>query len=745
MKFYIFISLLLAIQIQAQTLFKGKVLHLESDNPVVGAVVFLTEIKKGALTDTSGFFYFKDLPAGTYTLKIMYVGHKPMVQKIEIVAYANVQVFKIENLPETTDEVVVSATLKEMNKLESAIPVEVYSPAFFKKNPSPNLFEALTMVNGVQPQLQCNICNTGDIHINGLEGPYTMLLIDGMPIVSSLSTVYGLMGIPNSMIKRVEIVKGPGAILYGSEAVGGIINIITKDPFQSPKLSIEATSSSYLDYNIDVATKIKLKKTSALLGINYFNLGTKWDKNNDGMTDVSLQNRISIFNKWSFERKKNRIASIAARLVYEDRFGGELNWTPTFRGTDQVYGESIFTKRAELIGVYQLPFDKEKITLQYSYNIHNQNSYYGTTPYFADQQVAFAQFLWDKKIGNRHDILIGLPFRYTYYDDNTPGTQTADTINAKNQPQNTFLPGLFLQDEYKITEKIIFLAGGRYDLSNYHGSIFSGRLALKYAPNKKNTFRLSTGNGFRVVNLFTEDHAALSGARQVVIANKLNPETSWNINVNYSRFIYHKFGYIGLDANAFYTRFGNKIVGDFLTDPSKIIFDNISGYAISQGIGLNTDFSFTNGFKIIVGATFMDVYQIENLQKVPQLYAPHFSGTYQISYSIEKIKLSLDYTGRVNGPMFLPVVPNDFRPEQSPWFDLANIQLSKKLPFNIEIYGGFKNLWNFLPSNPILRPFDPFDKNTSINNPNGYTFDPTYNYAPIQSIRGFLGLRWKLD
>lgn len=741
MKKIIGLLILFSAHCFAQFTFKGKILHIENNKPVIGAVVFFTEIKKGIATDTNGFFSFKDLQNGEYTLKIMYVGHKPLIKKVKIDKNQYTE-FQIENLPESTDEVVITATMKEMNKLESAIPVEIYNPAFFKKNPSPNLFEALSMVNGVQPQLNCNVCNTGDIHINGMEGPYTMLLIDGMPIVSSLSTVYGLMGIPNSMIKRIEVIKGPGATLYGSEAVGGIINIITKDPVQTAKLAVDITSTTYLDYNIDVAGKIKKGIATGLVGINYYNFSKKWDKNNDGFTDVTLQNRISVFNKWNFERKNNRVATIGARLVYEDRWGGQTNWTPTFRGTDSVYGESIYTKRLELIGVYQLPIDAQKLTLQYSYNVHNQNSYYGTSPYFATQHVAFAQLLWDKKIGLRHDFLVGLPFRYTFYDDNTVGTQTDLGIN---KPQNTFLPGLFLQDEYKLNEKFTILGGARYDYNNYHGNIFSGRLALKFAPNKKNTLRISTGNGFRVVNLFTEDHAALTGARQVIIANKLNPETSWNLNANYSRFIYHKFGYVGIDASVFYTRFGNKIVGDFLTDPNKIIYDNIKGYAISQGITANLDFSFTNGLKIILGVTYMDVYQIENQLKIPQIHAPNFSGTYQISYSFEKIKLSIDYTGRVYGPMYLPVVPNDFRPEQSPWFDLANIQLTKKLPYQIEIYGGLKNIWNFMPQNPILRPFDPFDKNISVNNPNGYTFDPNYNFAPLQTIRGFLGVRWKID
>src|SRR5690606_28508903 len=114
------------------------------------------------------------------------------------------------------NEVVISGTLKEVIKLDSPVPVEVYTSSFFNANPTPSIFEALQNINGVRPHLNCNICNTGDIHINGLEGPYTMILIDGMPIVSGLSTVYGLSGIPQSLIDRVEIVKGPASMLYGS-------------------------------------------------------------------------------------------------------------------------------------------------------------------------------------------------------------------------------------------------------------------------------------------------------------------------------------------------------------------------------------------------------------------------------------------------------------------------------------------------------------------------------------------------
>ncbi len=745
----LFLLLLLTISSQTAIYAQKKSIsgNITSNNiPVENIIVTLKGTFFEVSTDVKGAFTFFDIPIGNYTLEIRSLEHEYYSKKIIVKKEEDTYVkIILTELIHPTEEIVITGTMKETSKLNSPIAVEVYSSQFFKKQPSPTIFEALSMVNGVQPQLNCSVCNTGDIHINGMEGPYTMVLIDGMPIVSSLSTVYGLSGIPNSLVRRIEVVKGPAATLYGSEAVGGLINIITKDPLTTPKLQVDVMSTTYQDLNLDVSGRAKIRKITGLLGANYYTFTKRWDLNKDNFTDVTLQNRISIFNKWSLTRKNDQKASLAIRYVYENRFGGEMQWNTKWRGSDSIYGESIYTKRWELIGNYQLPINKEKITLQYSFNNHNQNSYYGNIPYNALQQTAFTQLLWDKKIGIRHDLLVGLPFRYIYYDDNTIATKDTNTVNPKNRPSKTILPGIFIQDEIKLTEKFTTLAGIRYDHHNIHGKIISPRLSFKYSPNKSNTFRLTGGNGFRVVNLFTEDHAALTGARKVEIKEALKPEKSWNVNLNYTKFINHKFGYIGIDGSLFYTYFTNKIVGDFLTNPNKIIYDNLKGYAVSKGATINIDFSFNAGLKLIAGITLMDVYQIEKdsvgeMKQEPQLFAPKFSGTYQLSYTFKKNGLSIDYTGRVNGPMYLPIVENDFRPSLSPWFDITNIQVTKKYR-TIEIYAGVKNLWNFLPKNPILRPNDPFDKNIAVNNPNEYTFDTSYNYASMQGIRAFLGIR----
>jgi outer membrane receptor for ferrienterochelin and colicins len=725
------------------------------DVKVQKATLRLIELQRSSQTNEYGGFGFVAISPGKYQLRISALGYKTQLNTIYITGDTILN-FNLVEQKEDLSEVVVTGTYKEVNRLESPVPVEIYTAKFFRKNPTPSIFDALQNVNGVRPQLNCNICNTGDIHINGLEGPYTMVLIDGMPIVSSLSTVYGLSGIPNSLVERIEIVKGPASSLYGSEAVGGLINIITKNVNHAPRFSADVMSTSYLENNIDVGFKTNFgKKSTVLTGLNYFKYGDKVDHNHDGFTDVTLQDRISVFQKWNFDRKENRLFSLAGRFLYEDRWGGEMGWNKHFRGGDEVYGESIYTKRFELLGNYQLPI-KEKIFFSFSLTNHDQDSRYGTTSYIAQQQIAFSQLTWDKKIG-RHDLLFGTAFRYTYYDDNTPATASANLLNGENQPERTYLPGIFIQDEIKLASKHALLLGMRYDYNSIHGHIFTPRLAYKFNFDETSILRLNAGTGFRVVNIFTEDHAALTGAREVVVANELKPERTYNVNLNYLKKLFSTNGSIyTFDLSSFYTHFKNRIVGDYETNPNEIRYDNLEGYAVSKGITANIDVALRAGLKINAGITYQDVSLMENGVKTQQILTEKFMGTWAISYRIERLNLGIDYTGNIYGPMRLPLISElDPRKPYSPTWSIQNIQFIYNGFKHIELYAGIKNLLNFTPNkgNPfiIARANDPFDKEVQFdgegkamvtpNNPYGLTFDPSYVYAPNQGIRGFFGLR----
>jgi outer membrane receptor for ferrienterochelin and colicins len=739
--FFFFIS----IALKAQKVFSGKVYDASTQKPLAGVSVFHPSTGKGTVTDSLGFFYINGSDS---KIRLSAIGYKTSNTDLK-----NNEFVEINLKPDVTqfEELVVSGTLKEMSKMESPVAVDVLSRQFLYKNPTPSLLDAFQNVNGVRPQVNCNVCSTGDIHINGLEGAYTMVLIDGMPIVSSLGTVYGLSGIPNSLIEKIEIVKGPASTLYGSEALGGLINIITKSPLKAPKLSIDGFMSGWGEVSADLGYKYKKNKINGLLGLNAFVYNNPIDNNGDGFTDLTLQNRISLFNKWTLTRNDAKESSVAFRAFYEDRWGGQTQWKPIYRGGDTIYGESIFTKRLELIGVYQLPI-KEKINIRYSLNHHHQNSVYGNTFYLANQNIAFAQATYEKNIKN-HDAMIGVPLRYTYYDDNTPAT----TKNDLNAPQRIFLPGLFIQDEWQISAKKKLLTGLRYDFNSDHGSIITPRIAYKWSSNL-NAFRVNAGRGFRVVNLFTEDHAALTGAREVIIKEKLKPEQSWNTNLNFVHKIVTKNGFIGLDFTAFYTFFNNQILPDYSTNPNQIIYGNLNGYSVSKGISLNTDFAFDSGLKILLGGTLMDVSKTEEGIKSRQILTERASATWTISYPFPKLNLNLDYTGNLSGPMLLPLLgPLDPRPEKSPTWSIQNIQLTKTFKNGLEFYGGVKNILNFNPAKGlpflIARAQDPFDKNVLFDasgqilstpeNPNALSFDPTYVYASQQGRRTFFGMRWE--
>lgn len=161
---------------------------------------------------------------------------------------------------------------------------------------------------------------------------------------------------------------------------------------------------------------------------------------------------------------------------------------------------------------------------------------------------------------------------------------------------------------------------------------------------------MNAGTGFRVVNLFNEDHAALTGAKEVVILNDLKPEKSYNINANFAQKFYFDGGtFLGLDATVFYTYFSNLIIPDYESDPRKIMYDNITdGYAESKGISLNTDLTFPDGPSFILGATLMANPVTEEGVTRQQMNTEHFSGTWTMSYHFDKI--NTESAGFASGP-----------------------------------------------------------------------------------------------
>ncbi|MBL6658338.1 MAG: TonB-dependent receptor [Flavobacteriales bacterium] len=578
----------------------------------------------GTSADENGVFTL-DVNNKKVDLQVSSVGYKTYRKTIDV-SLINSEPLQIvlTSLAYDLDQVVVTGTMRETFLSASPVKVDVISHKFLKKIATANVMEVIENVNGVQKQINCGVCGTNDIHINGMEGPYTLVLIDGMPIMSSLSTVYGLNGISTSLIKQIEIIKGPSSTLYGTEAVAGVINIITKESKDISTIEIDLFGTSHFEKKLDFSIAPKFKKVDMLFSGNVFFMNHFLDDNEDNFSDVPFSNRISLFNKWSMKRKSNKKLSFSAKYYNEDRSGGVEEWNRDYRGSDSVYGESIFTDRFELVGSYQFP-TKEDIRLDVSYNHHHQDAFYGDTKYEAWQQIYFSNLLWNKKIGYTHDVLVGTSQRYQMYKDSTLAM-----IDDKQ-----YIPAIFLQDEITLNKKWSVLLGLRSDYHKEHRLVYSPRLNIKWNVGEQSTFRFNSGTGFRLVNLFTEDHAFLTGSRDVQIVEELEPEESYNVNLNFNHLLLLPRSTGAIDIDVFYTHFNNKIVPDYDIDPNLIVYANLDGFSVSRGFAFNIQQNFDFPLSLTLGGTFLDVYSESNGIKEKELFAPSFSGNTSLSYQFQ--------------------------------------------------------------------------------------------------------------
>lgn len=722
-KLGLFVVSVLFFQLLNAQIIRGKVMAGKKAVPFANISVKGTGI--GVASNADGEYILYDVPVGKHEVVVSAIGYKKYKSTIETTLGENTYNPVLEASSYKLDQVVVTGTMKESFIQASPVKVEVITQKFLEKVATANVMEVIENVNGVQKQVNCGVCGTNDIHINGMEGPYTLVLIDGMPIMSSLSTVYGLNGIPTSLIKQIEVIKGPSSTLYGTEAVAGVINIITKKPQDVSLLELDAFFNSHEEKNLDFAFAPKLNKVDVLLSGNLYNMQKFIDDNEDTFADLPFSKRLSLFNRWSVKRKSGKALAFSAKYYNENRYGGVEEWTDADRGSNAVYGESIYTDRVELTGTYQFPLD-ENIRVDASYNYHHQDSYYGDTKYEAWQEVYFANFLWDKQFGFNHDFLMGYTHRYQTYIDSTLAM-----VNERK-----FIPGLFVQDELKLRHNLSVLAGLRADHHADHGLIYSPRLNVKWSPETYTTIRLNGGTGFRTVNLFTEDHAALTGARDVYIVEDLNPEESYNFNFNVNHVFTLGNSSGTIDFDAFYTHFTNKILPDYDTDPNKIIYANLDGVSTSRGIAFSLQQNFDFPLSLTAGGTFLDVFS-EDLDgnKEEELFVPTFSGVFSVSYALNKYDATIDWTGKVTGPMNLPTYPAPFsRDEVSPCFALQHLQLNKRFSSQFSAYLGVKNLFDYTQDSPLIDWANPFGDN----------FDTAYAYGPLQGRRLVFGIRYKL-
>ena len=525
----------------------------------------------GTVTDATGHYFLKNLPEGNFVLEVSSVGYKTVRRNVTLKKGRTLEEdFEIEEDAVALDGVVVSANRNETTRRLAPTLVNVVDLKIFENTNSTTLAQGLSFQPGVRVESNCQNCGFQQVRINGLDGPYTQILLDSRPIFSALSGVYGIEQIPASMIERVEVMRGGGSALFGSSAIAGTINIITKEPMRnSGMLSHTITGIGDGDaFDNSTALNASLVTDDQRAGLYIFGQNrhrSAYDHDGDGYSEIPKIHGQTIGFRSFLKTTTYSKLTFEYHHMEEFRRGGDLlNRPPHEANVAEQTEHSI--NGGGLKFDYFSPNEKHRFNVFASAQHINRDSYYGggqdpnaygnTTDlnWMAGSQYVYS---FGKCIFMPADLTAGIEFNQDKLEDNMWGYhRTVD--------QKVNIGSAFFQNEWK-NEHWGFLIGGRLDKHNLIDHvIFSPRANLRYNPTENINLRFSYSSGFRAPQAFDEDlHVENVGGNvaMVELADNLKEERSQSLSA--SADIYHRFGAFQVNflVEGFYTKLARGSAG----------------------------------------------------------------------------------------------------------------------------------------------------------------------------------------
>lgn len=522
----------------------------------------------GTTTDETGHYFLKNLPEGTFTLEVASVGYKTVRQEVRLIKGKSLELnFEIEEDMVALDGVVVSANRNETTRRMAPTLVNVVSMKTFEDTNSSCLAQGLNFQPGVRVENNCQNCGFQQVRINGLDGPYTQILIDSRPVFSALSGVYGLEQIPANMIDRVEVMRGGGSALFGSSAIAGTINIITKEPTRnSAQFSHTLTGiGGFNDFENNTMFNASLVSDNQKLGLAIFGQNRErsgYDHDGDGYTELpQLENQTVGFRSYIKTGNYSKL-TFEYHHLQEFRRGGDLLDRPAHEANiaEQVE-HSINTGGVKFD--YFSPDERHRLGIYASAQHIKRDSYYGggqdLNAYGATTDLTWVagtqyNYHFDRCLFMPADLTTGIEYNQDNLEDNMWGYK-------RYTDQEVRIVSAFAQNEWK-NKQWSFLIGGRLDKHNLlDHPVFSPRVNLRYNPTENVNLRASYSFGFRAPQAFDEDlHIANVGGNvsMIRLADDLKEEKSQSFSL--SADMYHSWG----DWQ------GNLLVEGFYTDLSDV-------------------------------------------------------------------------------------------------------------------------------------------------------------------------------
>ena len=687
--------------------------------PYINVIIKGTTIS--TTSDASGHFLMENLPIGLWIIEFKSLGYHTFTKEVTITK-KNTLEMDIEMNQDliSLDEVVVSSNRNETTKRLAPSLVNILDTKLFENTHSSCLAQGLSFQSGARVENNCHTCGSEQIRINGLEGSYTQILIDSRPIYSSLAGVYGLEQIPQNMIERVEVIKGGGSALYGSSAIAGTINIITKEPTRnSAEVSHDLTSingTNAFDNNTSMNVSMVTDDHKAgmyIFGQSRYRDG--YDHDNDGFTELTKLNNKTIGLRLFLTTSDYSKLSLEYHNITDYRRGGnQLNLQP--------HEADVAEEAEHSMNGGGINFDlfspnyKHKVNLYTSMQSVIRKSYSGTgqdlrgygntndLTYMAGGQYTYN---WKKCLFMPAQFTGGSEYMYDKLHDEILGYN-------RNISQTVHTESVFMQNEWK-NDMWGFLFGGRLDKHNLiDHAIFSPRVTLRYNPAKEVNFRLSYSTGFRAPKVYDEDlHLSAVGGEMAIIhsASDLKPEKSKSLSASMD--LYHTFENVpvNLRIEGFCTNLKDVFVlNDVgINDEGSILKERTNGSGAKvMGITAEGKIAFSSILQIEAGTTLQRsrYKEVENwsasedlgtkkMLRTPDIYGYFTSNLTPVkSFSIA---LSGIYTGSMLTPHAAGYIQKDMNVTTPDFFDM-NVKLSYTFSvykqMSIQVNTGIQNIFN---------------------------------------------------
>lgn len=723
------VIILLSLNVSAQKItdanIVGDVKDLNTGQHIPYINVTVNNTVLGTTTDGTGHYYLKNLPSGKLTLKVSGVGYKTVEKEVLAEPGKTLELnFLTEENSLSLDEVVVSANRNETNRKDASVVVGIVNPKLFAATNSVCLADGLSFQPGVRVENNCNNCGFTQVRINGLEGPYSQILIDSRPVFSALSGVYGLEQIPVNMIERVEVVRGGGSALYGSNAIAGTINIITKEALNnsfSAGYNYELIGGSSPDNSVNLNTSIITDDNKAGMYLYAAHRNRlPYDFNGDSFSEVTKLINHTLGMRSFYRLSSQSKITLEYHNIHEFRRGGNnFHLQPhETEITEQLEHE---TNGGGLAYNWYSPDSKQKINAYTSVQNVLRKSYYGAgkdpnaygrTDNFT--AIAGIQYIrnFEQLLFLPSELIVGTEYQHDDLRDQIPGYN-------RNLKQATRTAGVFAQNEWKNNKGNILL-GGRLDKHNLLKKVvFSPRITLKYNFTSDLNWRGSYSAGFRAPQAFDEDlHIdAVAGVMKLIeLADNLRPEYSHSFSTSLD--YYFKIGKMeaNLLAEGFFTRINDIFIltetglnanGNIIMERQNGSGAKVSGINIEGKLAPSTKVQLQFGYTLQQSLYNNAERWSDDPNVLPErkiLRTPDDYGYFSLSINPAR-QLSLSATGTYTGSMLAPhfagYIIND-RLETTPAFFDANLKASydfKLKGVNLLISGGMKNIFNSYQSN----------------------------------------------